>query len=91
MIGELALQKHNVVVQQVIPFTNHLHNRIALAVVGEEEFHKQGLTANVVPLRMNIKIVNLVAEFEFGIFLIEKRRKLIFLSAIQSSPIIIRL
>jgi hypothetical protein len=59
--------------------------------VGEEEFHKQCLTANVVPLRMNIKIVNLVAEFEFRILLIVKGRKLIFLSAIQSSPIIIRL
>jgi hypothetical protein len=59
--------------------------------VGEEEFHEQRLTANVVPLRMNIKIVNLVAEFEFRILLIVKRRKLIFLSAIQSPPIIIRL
>jgi hypothetical protein len=40
---------------------------------------------------MNIKIVNLVAEFKFGILLIEKRRKLILFSAIQSSPVIIRL
>jgi hypothetical protein len=91
MVGEFAFQKHDVVVQQIVPFTNQFNYRITLAVVGEEKLHEQRLTANVVPLRMNIKIVNLVAEFEFRILLIVKRRKLIFLSAIQSPPIIIRL
>ena len=89
MIGELSLQKHDVVVQQIVPFTNQFNYRITLAVVGEEEFNEQRLTANVVPLRMNIKIVDLVAEFEFRILLIVKRRKLIFFCCIQMTPIVV--
>ncbi len=67
-----ALQEHDVVVQQVVPFADQFDDGIALIVVREDDLDVQGGAAEVVPLRMDHMVVHRMAEFEFAVLFAEE-------------------
>lgn len=63
-IHHIPLQKHDVVVQAVVPFAYQLKNGEALLVVGEKDFQVHGLRAEIVPVRVDVVVVDLLSVLE---------------------------
>ena len=58
-------------------------------IFGVKNFNEQAGGANIIPLRMNAKIIDGIGEFKFAIYAFKERRLYIFRCDIESSPVII--
>jgi hypothetical protein len=57
-------------------------------VVGYQDFHIKGLGTKIIPLRMDIIIVNGLGKLKFRIFPSVKGRSLVFFTDINMAPVI---
>src|ERR1041385_3862379 len=85
--GNVALQKHNVVVKTIVPFTDKFHHGKAFFVISKKNFHVERVRTEVVPLRMYIVIVNGIGINNLAVFSLVKRRTLVLPRHIKLAPI----
>jgi hypothetical protein len=71
--NNLAFQKHDIVVEQIIPFADELDNGKPVFIMAIQHLHEQRLAAETIPLRMDVVVVNLGRKFELGILTLEER------------------
>ena len=69
----LPFELHDVVVKCIVPFTHHFDDGKTFLVIGEEDFDVEGIRPKMVPLGMDVIIVNGFIEVELIVFAVEKR------------------
>ena len=89
-IHQIALEKDAVVVQAIVPFANHFDDGVALLVIGKQDFEVQGMRSKKVPLRVDVKIVNLVGVIKLAVLSPIKWGLDVFSSHIIISPAVVR-
>jgi hypothetical protein len=67
-IGDLAFEIHNVVVEAVVPFTDHLYDAKSQVIIDIQYFDVKGGTPHVVPLGMDDIIVDGMRKLELTVF-----------------------
>jgi len=87
-LQDFPLQFHNIVLNGIIPLPDHLDDGILLLVVGQEDLQVERTATEIVPLGMNIIVVDGLGEFEFGIGPSMKRRAIVFLADVDMPPVI---
>ena len=71
-LQHLALELHDVVIERIVPFPHHFNDGKSFLVVGKQDFDVQGIRPKMVPLWVDIIVVNSFIEIEFVVFPIEK-------------------
>ena len=72
-IDDFPFQKHDVVEEAVVPFSNEFQHGMPLVVIGVQHFRVQGLAAKLVPLRVNEMVVHLQVVGEFIVHAVVER------------------
>jgi len=90
-LSHFALEEHDVVVDGIVPFTDHFDDGKTLLVVRKQDFNVQGLRSEAVPLRMNQVVVHFVCEHEFAVFPFVKGTSFVFAGIVEVLPEIVRL
>jgi hypothetical protein len=88
-VHHIPFQMHYVILNAVIPFADEFHDGISLLVVGVKEFHIERGAAKIIPLGMDIIIVNLLRELKLTVLTSEKGRLFVFRSDVSVTPMII--
>jgi hypothetical protein len=88
-LRHLTLQEHDVVVDGIVPFTDHLDDGETLFIVCKENLDVQGLRSETVPLRMNQVVVHLVREHELTVFPFIKGTPFVFAGIVEVLPEIV--
>lgn len=69
----LAFELHDVVVQRIVPFSHHFDDGKPFLVIGEQDFDVEGIRPKMVPLGVDVIVVNGFIEIELIVLSIEKR------------------
>ena len=84
---EVALQEHDVVVQQVVPLADQFDDRIAFVVVGEEDLEVERAGTEGIPLRVDHMVVHCMVELELAMLPAEERRPRILFRRVAVAPV----
>jgi hypothetical protein len=85
-VNHFALQKHDIIIDGIVPFPDHFDDDEVMLVIGKEYLEVERGRTEVVPLRMDVKIVDGVGEFELAVFAAVERRQLILLGNVYVPP-----
>ena len=67
LIRHLPLQEHNVVLDRIIPFPEQLYHHIVLVIVSQQYLQVQSPGPEIIPLRMDIVVIDRLGKLEFRI------------------------
>lgn len=87
-LNEVALERHDIVVETVIPFTNQFDHAEAFLIIAEDHFYKECSRPNVIPLRMNVMVIDPLREIHFAILLFKERGVRVVARDVVSSPVV---
>jgi len=73
VFNDIPLQIHDIIVDRIVPFTQQFDHAEPTVIINIQQLDVKGGGADIVPLRMDIIIVDAVAEFEFAVFPAVKR------------------
>jgi len=86
---DVALEGLNVVGYGIIPFADQFQNGVPICIIGVKNLKIKGIGSEIVPLGMDVVIVNPVMESKFGILTTIEGTLRVFRSGIKVQPVII--
>ena len=87
--NHIALEGHDVVVEAIVPFSDELDDTVPFVVVAVKYFNEEGVGADIVPLWMDVMVVNAVSEVHLAVFAFEEGRIGIFTGYVVVSPVVV--
>src|SRR5690606_23352446 len=90
-VDHFAFEQHNVVINRIVPLSDQLDNGVSAVVIRKQYLQIQGVRAEIIPLRMQQKIVYLFIKLKLIVLRPIERRQLILSSDVIVSPAVIGL
>src|SRR5690606_11719556 len=67
-VNDFPFEEHDVIINRIIPFADKFDDCEALFVVDIQNLQIEGLRAEIVPLRVEQKVIDLFVKFKFAIY-----------------------
>lgn len=67
-INDFAFEGHDIILDGIVPFPYQFNNGIIQVIIRKQQFHVEGPGAKLIPLWMDVVVVNRLAEFKFTVF-----------------------
>jgi hypothetical protein len=87
-IHHFALHFHDIVLDGIVPFADEFYDGEIEFVIGVNDLHVQRTAAKIIPLRMDIIIVDRLRKFKLAVFPSVKRGTLVFFRNIYMPPVV---
>jgi hypothetical protein len=88
-LHHIAVEKHDVVVERIIPLTQHLNYTVLFFITAVKYLGIKGFRTKFIPLGVDIVIINDVGKLELTVLPVVKRGTVVLRSDIKSSPIVV--
>jgi len=88
-IGDISPECHDIIFNGIIPLPHQFNNSEMHIILYEEHFQEECFGAKLIPLGMDVKIVEGLSIFKFTVNIAEKWGSSVFLGSVQMPPIIV--